>query len=80
MRILFFGKLRDRLGDEAELADEGGETVAQLRRRLADLNPQAAGDLLNPGVRACVDDTVVAEDFIVDGHDSVEFLPPLSGG
>ena len=80
MKIMFFGKLRDALGDERELAAEPGDTVAQLRRRLADLHPQAAGDLLNPGVRACVDDTLVGEDFVVGSRDSVEFFPPLSGG
>jgi molybdopterin converting factor small subunit len=80
MRILFFGKLRDSLGDERELAAEPGETVAALRRRLADLHPAAAGDLMSPRLRACVDDTIVGDDFVVAGHDRVELLPPLSGG
>jgi sulfur-carrier protein len=80
MKILFFGKLRDALGDQSELAGTDGETVAQLRRRLADLHPEAAGDLLNPGVRACIEDTIVGEEFVVGRRDSVEFLPPVSGG
>ena len=80
MKVLFFGKLRDALGDERDLPAVEGETVTQLRGRLADLHPQAAGDLLNPGVRACVDDTVVGEDFIVGSRELVEFFPPLSGG
>ena len=80
MKILFFGKLRDALGDEGELAPVQGETVAQLRRRLADLHPGAADHLCSPRLRACVDDTIVGDDFALDGHDSVEFFPPLSGG
>ena len=80
MRILFFGRLREALGDECELADEPDETVAGMRRRLAGLHPHAAADLLSPRVRACVDDAVVGEDFIVSGHGRVELLPPLSGG
>lgn len=80
MKVIFFGKLRDALGDESDLVAEQGETVAQLRRRLADLHPIASRDLLNPGVRACVDDEIVTEDFIVGDRESVEFLPPLSGG
>ncbi|HET9426825.1 MAG TPA: MoaD/ThiS family protein [Allosphingosinicella sp.] len=80
MKVIFFGKLRDALGDESDLVAEQGETVAQLRRRLADLHPAASRDLLNPGVRACVDDVIVTEDFIVGDRESVEFLPPLSGG
>ena len=80
MKIIFFGKLRDALGDQRDLAVAEGETVAQLRRRLAELHPVASRDLLNPGVRACVDDMIVAEDYVVGDHDSVEFFPPLSGG
>ena len=80
MKIGFFGKLRDSLGDECEVAVEAGETVACLRVRLAGLYPAAAGDLLSPRVRACVADTIVGEDFLVGGHERVEFLPPLSGG
>jgi molybdopterin converting factor small subunit len=80
MKIRFFGKLRDLLGDECELAAEAGETVASLRIRLAGLNPQAAGDLLSPRVRACVGDSIVGEGFRLGGRDPVEFLPPLSGG
>lgn len=80
MRVLFFGKLRESLGNERELPEEDGETVAGLRRRLADLYPQAAEDLLSPHVRACVGDTIVGEAFEVAGHERVEFFPPLSGG
>jgi molybdopterin converting factor small subunit len=80
MRIRFFGKLRDSLGDEREVAAEEGETVARLRIRLAGLHPLAARDLLSPRVRACVGDSIVGEDFLLRGHERIEFLPPLSGG
>jgi molybdopterin converting factor small subunit len=80
MKIGFFGKLRDTLGDEREVAAEDGETVRHLRIRLAGLYPQGAHDLLSPKVRACVGDTMVSEDFVLAGHERVEFLPPLSGG
>ena len=80
MKIGFFGKLRDALGDECELAAEEGETVARLRIRLAGLHPEAARDLLSPRVRACVGDAIVGEDFALRGHERIELLPPLSGG
>lgn len=80
MRIGFYGRLRDSLGDEREVAAELGETVARLRTRLAGLHPQAARDLLSPGVRACVADAIVGEDFLLSGQERVEFFPPLSGG
>jgi len=80
MKIGFFGRLRDSLGEEREVVAEAGETVARLRVRLAGLHPEAAGDLLSPRVRACVADRVVGEDFRLAGHGRIEFLPPLSGG
>jgi len=80
VRIGFFGRLRDALGDECEVPAERGETVARLRTRLAGLHPGAAGDLLSPGVRAFVADEAVGEDFLLAGQERVEFLPPLSGG
>lgn len=80
MRIGFFGRLREALGDEREVPGEPGETVASLRTRLAGLYPEAAADLLSPGTRACASDTIVGEDFPVAGLERIEFLPPLSGG
>ncbi|MEA3062875.1 MAG: sulfur-carrier protein [Sphingomonadales bacterium] len=80
MRIGFFGKLRDTLGIEREVEAEPGETVANLRIRLAGLFPQAAEDLLGARTRACVADAIVGEDFPLAGHERIEFLPPLSGG
>ncbi|MEA3037284.1 MAG: sulfur-carrier protein [Sphingomonadales bacterium] len=80
MKIGFFGRLRDSLGDEREIAAEVGETVAHFRIRLAALYPQAAHDLLSLRVRACVVDRIVGEDFLLGGHERIEFLPPLSGG
>jgi molybdopterin synthase sulfur carrier subunit len=80
MKIGFFGSLREAIGDECEIDAERGETVAQLRLRLAALHPRAAPELLGPRVRACVGDTIVGDDFALRGNERVEFLPPLSGG
>lgn len=80
MKIGFFGKLREALGQEREVAAENEESVAELRTRLASLYPEAAADLLSPRTRACAADAIVGEDFRVDGHERIEFLPPLSGG
>ena len=80
MKVLFFGKLRDSLGDEREIDVAEGESVAVLRRRLAAAHPHASADLLGPRTRACVNDAIVGEDFVLGGDERVEFLPPLSGG
>lgn len=80
MKVLFFGKLRDSLGDAREIDAVEGETVAALRRRLAAAHPHASADLLGPRTRACVDDAIVGEDFVLRGDERIELLPPLSGG
>lgn len=80
MIVSFFGRLRDALGAEREVEARRGETVADLRARLAELFPYAAEAILGPRVRACVGETLVDEQFLLDGHERVEFLPPLSGG
>lgn len=80
IKVRFFGKLRDSLGDEREIDSAEGETVAALRRRLAAEHPHASADLLGPRTRACVNDSIADEDFVLAGNERVEFLPPLSGG
>jgi sulfur-carrier protein len=80
MKVLFFGKLGDALGREVEVESSSPASVAELRRQLARLYPHAAGDLMNPAIRACVDDTIVGEDFVPETGANVEFFPPLSGG
>ena len=71
MRILFFGRLADSFGRTVELDAPSRCTIAELRALLA---------LGDTSVRACVGDTVVAEDFAVEPGQQVEFWPPVSGG
>jgi molybdopterin converting factor small subunit len=74
MKILFFGSLADSLGRELELdLPQTGCTVAELRLRLGEA-------VSSPGVRACIDRTLVAENARVLPEHEVAFVPPLSGG
>jgi molybdopterin converting factor small subunit len=69
------------IGREVEFEPpQAGCTVAGLRELLARRYPNAAPDLSKPSLRACVGDTIVGEQFPVDGAAKVEFFPPLSGG
>ena len=81
MKVLFFGRLADRLGREVELdLPEEGCSVAELRQRLCTTFPEAAEELARPSNRACIDQTVAAESArVLPGHE-VAFVPPLSGG
>ncbi|WP_129791665.1 MoaD/ThiS family protein [Sphingosinicella sp. CPCC 101087] len=81
MKILFFGRLSERLGREMEIdlpADV--RNVADLRRLLAGLRPEAQSDFLGPSLRACVGDSIVGDDAPVSGASEIAFFPPLSGG
>lgn len=78
MKILFYGRLGEMIGREAEI--DRASDVAALRARLVALHPQAAAELAPERARACVGDTIVAEDFPLGDAAAVEFFPPLSGG
>ena len=81
MKILFFGRLGEQLGRETQLELPGEvRTVAELRRELARLHPQAAAELLGPKLRACVDDAIVPDEADLANAREVAFFPPLSGG
>jgi sulfur-carrier protein len=72
-KIAFYGKLAERIGREVEIELPGeGCTIAALRARFEGADRET--------VRACVNDQTVSEDFVVGPGDSVDFLPPLSGG
>lgn len=80
MKVRSFGRIADFLGRERELDIEEACTVAELRARLAALCPEAAQSLRDGRLRACVDDTLVPDSYLLTPADSVEFLAPVSGG
>lgn len=80
LKIIFYGKLSERLGSEIEVEPPAGtDTVTQLRDVLAGMFPDVAGDLKERS-RACIADSIVCEAHQLHGTETVEFLPPLSGG
>ena len=76
--IRFYGRLAEAIAPAIE--SDGECSVAQLRERLASDHPQAAGTLCNKFSRACVGDQLVRDDFVIRAGESIEFLPPVSGG
>lgn len=79
MKIYFFGRLADSFGPDIDFPIEESCSVDELRRQLATQHPDASS-LLDPPVRACVADTIVGDNHILHPSDSLEFLPPVSGG
>ena len=81
MKISFFGRLGDRIGREVEVDLPASRcSVAELRRHLAERFPAAADDLASRTVRACVDEAIVPESYMIGTGQRVEFFPPVSGG
>jgi molybdopterin converting factor small subunit len=81
MRILFFGSLGEKIGRNVDFElPSGGCTIGDLRLLLVQRYPDASADLARHRARACVGDSIVDEQFEVDGASEVHFFPPLSGG
>ena len=80
VKVRFYGRLAEALGDELEIDEAPGCSVGQLRERLISQHPHAAQPLRSERSRACVGDVLVQDDYVVSAYEKVEFLPPVSGG
>lgn len=80
-RILFFGRVGERLGPEGQLdLPAEGSTVREIRQLLAQGDEVAADALLRPDVRASVDLVVVGEDAMARPDQEIAFFSIFSGG
>lgn len=80
MKIKLYGRLGEKLGSEIDVNPPSGtDTVAKLRKALADMFPDSSTDFRRRS-RACVEDLIVGEGHKLAGTETVEFFPPLSGG
>jgi sulfur-carrier protein len=80
VKVLFYGRLAEAIGPELEMEAPTGCSVAELRDRLAAEHPQAEQILRSKRARACVDGTLVNDEYVPGAADTLEFLPPVSGG
>ena len=80
MKIFFYGRLADAIGRELDIELPVGSSISELRERLIVDHPNAEQPLRSIRSRACVDDVLVPETFLLGVADRVEFLPPVSGG
>ena len=77
LRIRFYGRLADVIAPEVQLATLGC-TIGDLRSRI--VNDFPAADAMLNRARACVGDRLVGDEQSIGEADTVEFLPPVSGG
>ena len=80
MKVLFYGRLAEMIASELEVNSPAGCSVSQLRERLAAEYPLAEQTLQSKRARTCVGDRLVNDDHVLSALDTVEFLPPVSGG
>ena len=76
VKVLLYGRLSDTIGREIDVG--AVDTVAEVRRRLTADYPAVSAPLRRS--RSFVRDQLVADDFVPEADDVIEFLPPVSGG
>jgi molybdopterin converting factor small subunit len=80
VKVAFYGRLAEAVGQELDIEAAGGCSVEELRNKIIAGHPQAEQALRSKRARACVGDAFVHDSYLLDAADKVEFLPPVSGG
>jgi molybdopterin converting factor small subunit len=80
VKVLFYGRLAEAIGPELEVDVLAGCSIAELRGKLIAEHPEIEEVLRSRRARACVRQAVVNDDYRLVGGDTLEFLPPVSGG
>ena len=81
IRVLFFAKLRESLGQAEYCVDvEGPLTIASLRDKMLEDMPAWRAPLCTANVIVACNQEVVGLDARVSDGDEVAFYPPVTGG
>jgi molybdopterin converting factor small subunit len=80
LRVFLYGRLAEAIGPELEIEAPPGSSVARVRERLAVQHPEIAVILDSKRARTCVGETLVDDAYVPRASDTLEFLPPVSGG
>jgi len=80
MKVVFYGRLAEEIGAELEVSVLPGCSVADVREMIAAEHPEVAGVLLSRRALSVVGERVVRDDYRLAAGDTLEFLPPVSGG
>jgi sulfur-carrier protein len=80
-RLLYFGRLMDTFGTNAEMLALPAEIedTSALRSWL-DKDRQLGGMLMEKTIRVAINDTIVPEPWPIADSDDIAFLPPVGGG
>ena len=83
MKVLFFARLREALGEGSLTLPAGVEpqTVGQLRDWLQhEAPPELAAAMSEPNVVCAVNQQVAGADHHLEADDEIAFFPPVTGG
>jgi len=80
MKVVFYGRLAEEIGAELEVGVSPGSSVAEVREMIAAEHPNVAGVLVNRRALSVVGERMVRDDYRLAAGDTLEFLPPVSGG
>ena len=80
MKVLFYGRLAERIGPELEIGASPGWSVGDVRKSLIAEHPEVEGVLGNRRALTFIGDRLVRDDHRLAAGDTLEFLPPVSGG
>lgn len=83
MKVMFFARLRELLGDDSlEIDDKDCPAdVAALRTLLRQsVKAELAESLSDPNVLCAVNQKVVNDEHTLASSDEVAFFPPMTGG
>jgi sulfur-carrier protein len=80
LKIMFYGRLADAIGPELDFRAAAGCSVTELRDQLLAEHPEIGEALRSKRAKTFVGDTLVPDDYRLAPGDTVQFLPPVSGG
>lgn len=80
MKVLFYGRLAEAIGPELEIGALPGFSVAELREWMVAEYPVFEEVLRSKRALSFVGDRLVRDDYRLAAGDTLEFLPPVSGG
>ena len=80
MKVVFYGRLAEEVGPEIEVSVLPSCSVADVREIIAAEHPNVAGVLLSRRALSVVGERMVRDDYRLAANDTLEFLPPVSGG
>jgi len=79
--VRFFASLREAVARDAVELEVDEPRISGVRDKLAGLlTATQLAAVSAPGVKVCVNQTIVRGDVGLDSGDEVAFLPPVTGG